>query len=290
MKRFAAGLAFVTMLTSAQAAEPFAQDRIDWNKPAAPFHIIANIYYVGTADLAIYLIVTPSGDILVDTGVPESPPLIEKNIAALGFKLADIKYIINSHAHFDHAGGLAELQKKTGAKIVVGARDKAILERGYITFGPSAPIHFAPVHVDRAVKNGDMLILGGATLEAHSTPGHTPGCTSWTMSVKENGVRHRVVFACSTTTGGNPLVGNTEYPEIAADFRHSFAVFKNLKADVFLPGHARFFDAHGKAARAKAGGPNPFVDAGELHRYNEASEREYSADLAKQQAAAKLNH
>jgi metallo-beta-lactamase class B len=287
MKSFAAGLAFVAMLTSAQAAEPFAQDRIDWNKPAAPFHIIGNIYYVGTADMAIYLIVTPSGDILIDGGLPESVPLIEKNIAALGFRLTDIKYLLISHGHFDHAGGMAELQKKTGAKIVAGARDKSTLERGYITFGPSAPIHFTPAHVDRAVKNGDMLILGGATLEAHSTPGHTPGCTSWTMSVRENNVRHHVVFACSTTTGGNPLVGNTEYPEIAADFRHSLAMLKNLKVDVFLPGHARFFDAHGKAARAKAGAPNPFVDAGELRRYTEASERDFDAELAKQQTAAK---
>jgi metallo-beta-lactamase class B len=289
MKRFAAAIGVIMMFGVAQAAEPFAQDRIDWNKPAAPFHIIGNIYYVGTADLAIYLIVTPSGDILIDTGVPESPPLIDKNIAALGFKPADIKYLINSHAHFDHAGGLAELQKKTGAKIVVGERDKATLERGNITFGPSAPIHFAPVHVDRAVKDGDMLILGGTALTAHATPGHTPGCTSWTMPVSENGVRHHVVFACSTTVGGNPLVGNTEYPEIVSDFRHSLAMMKNLKADVFLPGHARFFDAHGKAARAKEGTPNPFVDAGELRRYTETSEHEFEAELAKQQAAAKPN-
>lgn len=287
MRLVAGAIAALALIGAAQAAEPFAQERIDWNKPAAPFHIIGNIYYVGTADLAIYLIVTPRGDILVDSGVPESPPLIEKNIAALGFRLTDIKYIINSHAHFDHAGGLAELQSKTHAKIVVGVRDKPILERGYITFGPSAPIHFAPVHVDRAVKDGDMLILGGVTMEAHATPGHTPGCTSWTTSVRENGVRHRVVFACSTTTGGNPLVGNTEYPEIVSDFRHSLAMLKTLKADVFLPGHARFFDAHGKAAKAKAGGPNPFVDANALRLYTEASERDFNADLAKQQAAAK---
>jgi metallo-beta-lactamase class B len=287
MKRIAALLGFLLTIGAALAAEPFAQERIDWNQPVAPFHIIANIYYVGTADLAVYLIVTPKGDILIDAGEPESPPLIEKNIAALGFKLSDIKYLINSHAHFDHAGGLAELQQQTHAKIVAGVRDKATLECGYITFGPSAPIHFAPVQVDRTVKDGDMLLLGGATLTAVGTPGHTPGCTSWTMSVRENGVRYRVVFACSTTTGGNPLVGNTEYPEIVPDFRRSFAAMKNLKADVFLPGHARFFDAHGKAARAKAGGPNPFVDAGELRRYTEASEREFNAELAKQQAARK---
>lgn len=287
MKYFS-GLALALILSSpASATEPFAQERIDWNKPSAPFHIISNIYYVGTADLAIYLIVTPKGDILIDTGEPESPPLIEKNITALGFHLTDIKFLLNSHAHFDHAGGLAELQKVSGAKVIGGAPDKPILERGYITFGPSAPIHSAPVHVDRAVRDGDQLKLGGVVLTAHLTPGHTPGCTTWTMPVKENGARHEVVFACSTTTGGNPLVGNTEYPQIVSDFRHSFAVLKALKADVFLPGHARFYDAHGKAARAKAGAPNPFVDSGELRRYTEASERDFDMELAKEEAAAK---
>jgi len=287
MKRIAAAIGVIAMLGAAHAAAPFAQERIDWNKPSEPFHIIANINYVGTADLAIYLIATPKGDILIDAGEPESPPLIEKNIAALGFKLTDIKYIINSHAHFDHAGGLAELQKKTGAKIVDGARDKAILERGYITFGPSAPIHFAPVHVDRAVNDGDTLSLGGVTLTAHLTAGHTPGCTTWTMPVTESGKTHHVVFACSTTTGGNPLVGNKEYPTIVSDFRRSFAVLKALDGDVFLPGHARFYDAHGKAARAKAGAPNSFVDAGELRRYTEQSERDFNAELAKEQAGGK---
>jgi len=283
-----AGLAVALILSgSAIAGEPFAQERIDWNKPSAPFHIIGNVYYVGTADLAIYLIVTPKGDILIDAGEPESPPLIEKNIAAIGVRFTDIKFLINSHAHFDHAGGLAELKKISGAKVVGGAPDKTILERGYITFGPSAPIHSPPVHVDRAVHDGDKLKLGGVVLTAHLTPGHTPGCTTWTMPVTENRVRHRVVFACSTTTGGNPLVGNTAYPRIVSDFRHSFAVLKALKADVFLPGHARFFDAHGKAARARAGGPNPFVDSGELRRYTEASERDFDVELAKQQAMAK---
>ena len=227
---------------------------------------------------------TPKGDILIDAGEPESPPLIEKNITAPGFHLSDIRFLINSHAHFDHAGGLAEMQRKTGTKVIGGAPDKPILERGYITFGPSAPIHSAPVHVDRAVHDGDQLKLGGVVSTARLTPGHTPGCTTWTMPMTENGERHEVVFACSTTTGGNPLVGNTEYPGINSDFRHSFAV---LKADVFLPDHARFFDAHGKAARAKAGGPNPFVDSGELKRYTVASEHDFDEELAKEKAAAK---
>jgi metallo-beta-lactamase class B len=287
MKRFAAVLGLLLAIVAAHAEDSFAQKRLAWNRPAAPFHVIANIYYVGMADFAVYLVVTPKGHILIDGGAAESPPLIEKNIAALGFKLSDIKVIIDTHAHFDHAGGLAELQQKTHAKIVAGMRDTATLERGYITYGPSAPVHFTPVHADRAVKDGDRLSLGGVTLTAVATPGHTAGCTSWTMKVRENGVKHNVVFVCSITVGGNPLVGNADYPEIVPDFRRSFAVMKALKADVFLPGHARFFDAHGKAARAKAGGANPFVDAGALRRYAEAAESEFNAELARQQAARK---
>jgi metallo-beta-lactamase class B len=143
--KYFVGLALALILSGpAVAGEPFTQERIDWNKPSTPFHIIGNIYYVGTADLAIYLIVTPKGDILIDTREPESPPLIVKNISALGFHLSDIKFLLNSHAHFDHAGGHAEMQKASGAS------DKAILERGYIPFGPSAPIQSTSVHVDRA--------------------------------------------------------------------------------------------------------------------------------------------
>jgi metallo-beta-lactamase class B len=287
MKSIAAAVAALAFLGAAHGAEPFAAERADWNKPSEPFHIVGNVWYVGTEDLAVFLIKTPAGAILMDAGLPESVPLIEKNIATLGVQLKDIKYLIDLHAHFDHAGGLAELQQKTGAKVVSGAGDKPILERGYITFGPSAPIHFPPVHVDRTVKDGDMLILGGAQMTARATPGHTPGCTAWTLSVREGGVRYHVVFSCSITVAGNPLVNNAEYPQIVTDYRSSFADLKALKADVFLAEHARVFDAHGKAEKAKAGGPNPFVDAGEMQRVVQAGERDFEAELARQQVAAK---
>lgn len=283
----ALALALLGLTEPATAAQPFAQERIEWNRPSAPFHIIANIYYVGTDDLAVYLIVTPQGDILIDGGLPESVPLIEKNIAALGFKLRDIKFMLSSHAHFDHAGGLAELKHKTGAALYLSAADAAADARGAIDFGPSAVIPFPPVRADHIVRDGQALHLGGMTLTAHLTPGHTRGCTTYTMPIEDAGTHHDVIFYCSTTTGGNPLVGNKQYPQIADDYRRSFALLRTLKADVFLAPHARFFDAHAKAARARPGAPNPFIDPGELQRYVAASERDFEAELAKERAGGK---
>lgn len=286
MKRLALlGLALALGIAAARAETPFAQTRIAWNKPQAPFRIIGNVYYVGTADLGIYLIVTPKGDILTDGGLPESVPQIENNIRALGFKLRDIKIMLNSHAHFDHAGGLAALKRATGAKLYVSGPDKIIDERGYITFGPSAPLHFPPVKVDHVVRDGERLHFGGMTLTAHLTPGHTPGCTTWTMPVRENGVEHKIVFYCSTTVAGNPLVGNRVHPQIAEEYRASFAKLKTLKADVFLAPHASMYDAQAKAARAKPGAPNPFVDPGEFQRYVAQSEKDFETELARQRAA-----
>jgi metallo-beta-lactamase class B len=287
MRKILAGLALLCALTAVQAAEPFAQERIDWNKPWAPFRIIGNIYYVGTDDLAVYLIKTSRGLILLDSGLPESVPQIEKNIETLGFRLKDIRIILLGHAHFDHAGGLAQLKKDTGAMVLVSPKDKEIVERGYITFGPSASIHFPPVKVDQDVVDGMGLRYGGVDLKAHLTPGHTPGCTSWTMAVTENGVPHEVLFACSITVAGNPLVNNSDYPQIVSDYRKSFTTLQAIKADVLLAEHARVFDAHGKAMRIGQGAPNPFIDAGEAQRVVAASERDFEAELARQQAVAK---
>ena len=284
MRLFVA-LALALMACGAQAADPFAQERIAWNKPTAPFHIIGPVYYVGTAELSVHLIATPAGLIVIDQGMPESVPLIEANIKKLGFKLKDVKILISGHAHFDHVGGLAALKKDTGAIVVASAADKPFLESGHITFGPSKPDGFAPVKVDRVVRDGETISLGGVTLTAHLTPGHTPGDTSWTLPVKENGVEHVVLFAGSTTTGGNPLVNVPQYPTIASDLRQSLAKLKSLKADVLLTEHQVLAHEIDKAARAKAGGPNPFVDPGELQRYVDASEKDFEAEYAKQKAA-----
>ena len=170
----AGGLAWSVPAGAAEpAAAPFSADRVAWNKPHKPFQVIGNIYYVGTAGVSAFLIRTPDGDILTDGGLPESAPLIEANIRALGVPLSDVKILLNSHAHFDHAGGLAALKKATGAKLYASAADTPYLESGRITFGPSASIPFPPVKVDHTVKDGETVSLGGVTLTAHLTPGHT---------------------------------------------------------------------------------------------------------------------
>lgn len=277
-------LAAVAFIAAAHGEQPFAQDRIVWNKPAAPFHIIGPVYYVGTAGISVYLIETRKGLIVIDGALPESVPQIENNIRALGFNLKDIKILLAGHAHFDHAGGLAALKRDSGARLFASLADKPVLETGTIDYGPCKDVPFDPVKVDRVVKDGAKISLAGITLTAHATPGHTRGCTGWSMPVSENGKRHTILFACSLTTGGNELVNNTAYPTIVSDFRHSFAWLKSYKADILLTQHPYNSDELGKAARAKAGAPNPFVNPDDLLRYVDAAERDFNAELAKQSA------
>jgi metallo-beta-lactamase class B len=270
---------------SARAELPFAKERIEWNKPQAPFHVIGNIYYVGMAGVSAFLIVTPKGDILTDGGLPESAPFIEKNIQALGFKLSDVKILLNSHAHFDHSGGLAKLKADTAAKLYASAGDKPFLESGHITFGPSAKINTTPVHVDQVIADGEAVRLDGVTLTAHVTPGHTKGCTTWTMPLTDGGVTHKVMFFCSITVAGNPLVGNTAYPQIVSDYRASFARLKKIDADIFFAPHGEQFGLADKLTKMKPGAPNPFIDAGKKDRVLAGMEKDFDKELAKQQAA-----
>jgi metallo-beta-lactamase class B len=269
---------------SAHAEPPFAKERVEWNQPQKPFHIIGNIYYVGTAGVSAFLIVTPKGDILTDGGLPESAPLIEKNIQALGVKLSDVKILLNSHAHFDHSGGLAKLKADTGAQFIASTGDRPFLESGHIPYGPSSQIDTTPVHVDRAVKDGDAISLDGVTLTAHVLPGHTKGCTSWTMPLSDAGVTHKAMFFCSITVGGNSIAGKLAYPTIVSDYRASFARLKKMDADIFLAPHGEQFGMAGKLARMKPGAPNPFIDAGELPRLVARMEAAFDKDLARQQA------
>jgi metallo-beta-lactamase class B len=279
---------------AARAADSFAQQRLEWNKPMKPFRVIDNIYYVGTAGVSSFLIFTLQGFILTDGGLPESAAQIEANIKTLGFDIKDVKIILNSHAHFDHAGGLAKLKRDSGARMIASEADKPILERGRIAFGPSATDPFPPVKVDRAVKDGDTVVLGGVTLTAHITPGHTPGCTNWTMPIVAGNDNHNVIFFCSITVAGNPLVNNKAYPNIADDYRASFAKLKAIDADIFLAPHGEQFGLTKKAATMAAneknkvlGAPNPFIDKTEFHRVVGSMEKDFNEQLAKQQAAKK---
>lgn len=277
------------LAATAARAEPFAEARAIWAQPQAPFRVIGNIYYVGTHELAAYLIRTPDGDILIDGTLPETASQVERNIESLGVPLSAIKILLNSHAHFDHAGGLARIKRDSGARLYASAGDAPILESGHIDFGPSKVVDFPPVHVDRVFKDGETVALGGTVLTAHVTPGHTPGCTSWTMDVSKAGKRHTVIDYCSTTVAGNPLVHNTAQPNIVAEYEHSFAVLKTIKADVFLAPHASFYDPREKLAAREAGNANAFIDPDELKRFVAASQRAFEKELARQKAATKAN-
>jgi metallo-beta-lactamase class B len=282
MKSVALTLTLLLGASAANAAElPFAKERKGWNVPHKPFHIIGNIYYVGMKGVSAFLIVTPKGSILTDGGLPESAPFIERNIKALGFKLSDVKILLNSHAHFDHSGGLAQLKKDTGAQFYAGAGDKPFLESGHITFGPSEKIDTTPIHVDHAVKDGETVSLGGVTLTAHATPGHTKGCTTWTTSVQDGAVTHSVMFFCSISVAGNPLPGSPAYPNIVSDYRASFAKLEKMKTDIFLGPHGNQFGLDDKLPKLKPGAPNPFVDPGEFPRFIAKAKSDFEDALAK---------
>ncbi len=274
-------LASDTVIDAAERAplSPFAESG-RWNTPYAPFKVIGNIYYVGTAGVSSYLITSPKGHILIDGILAQSVPQIIGNVKALGFDIRDVKYLLNSHAHIDHAGGLAGLQRASGATMIASAADKPFLESGDIGHGPSGGMKFPPIRVDRVIGDGEIVRLGGLTLTAHLTPGHSPGCTSWSMAtVGADSVRRQVFFHCSGTVAGQSLLPEA-YPGIVANFRATFAKVRKYKADVFLGNHDNFFDLSEKRARQVAGDANAFVDAGELQRFNTLMEKRFEAELA----------
>ncbi|MEO5494802.1 MAG: subclass B3 metallo-beta-lactamase [Sphingomonas sp.] len=230
-KLFAA-LSALVLIGAAPANDPPA-----WTRPIKPFHIIGNVYYVGTEGLAAYLITTPKGAILLDGTMEENVPAIEANIRALGIKLSDVKILLNSHAHFDHADGLAHLKRDTGAAIMAMKGDVWALENGK-HFGDQNYVGtFAPVKVDRVLIDNETVTLGGMTMTALATPGHTAGCTTWVLPVRVKAGVKTVVFPCSMTVAGNKLVGNRQYPGIVADYRRTFDRMAALRADVVLPAH-----------------------------------------------------
>ena len=212
--------------------------------------------------------------------------MIKDHIAKLGFKVSDIKIILNSHAHFDHTGGFAEIKKDTGAQLIAGARDKPLLETGtYPGDEKNADIGFPAVKVDRTVTEGDKVTLGGTTLTAHATPGHSPGCTSWEMTVKDGDANRQVLFFCSGTVALNRLVGNPTHAGIVDDYRSTFAKAKAMKIDVLLGPHPEVYGMQAKRAAMKDGAPNPFVKPGELATYAASLEKDFDKQLAKQTAA-----
>lgn len=273
------------------APAPVSANPVNWALPTEPVKIADGLYYVGSAGLASYLITTPQGHILIDGGMPVNAGQIETNIGKLGFKLSDVKVLLNSHAHFDHSGGLAKLKADTGAKLAASAGDKAALETGtYPGWEGRSYLDFPPVKVDRVLKDGDKVELGGVVLTAHMTPGHSAGCTTWTFPLRIDGAERQVMVYCSTSVAANRLASKTkgpQYPGIVADYQNTFAKLKAMKADVFLAPHAEQFGLAAKRAKLTAGGPNPFVDPDELQRTVATSEAAFRTELAKQQEAAR---
>jgi metallo-beta-lactamase class B len=252
----------------------------EWCQPAQPFRIIGNVYYVGTQGLSAFLVTDPKGHVLIEGGLPRSAARIAANVQALGFRMRDVRYLLVDHAHFDHMGGLAELKRLSGAKLVAGTKDVPDLEAGKAGIRPEQPA-VPPVHVDRAVNEGDVLTLGGIRIVAHATPGHTAGATSWTMTTREGGRPLTIVFASSLTVAGLKLENNPGYPAAVSDFRSSFAKLRATKADVFLSAHPATFGMAAKKERL-ASDPLAFVDPGELRRIVDASEHDFEAALAEQ--------
>lgn len=262
-----------------------------WNAPFPPFRLIGNIHYVGASGISSFLITTPEGHILLDTGFETTVPRIRESVAKLGFKLTDIKIILNSHAHTDHAGGHALMQELTGARILMSEADAALLASGGTNdFTPYSKelIGYRPAKADRILRDGDKVTLGGTTLTCHLTPGHTKGCTTWTMDVVEDGkVQHIVFFGSTSILSGVPLVNNAQYPAIAADLAASYKKLKSLPCDVFLAPHTGFFNLPEKAEQlARGQKPNPFIDATAFKKFLTPAEQKFLKQLAEEQQNA----
>ncbi len=290
MKRAAAALCVLAAFTtsaSAQSVTDFLKAATArWNAPTEPFTILGNIHYVGTNGLSSFLITTPEGNILIDTGLPEANPQIKANIAKLGFKVSDIKFLLNTHAHLDHTGGLADLKQETGAQMIAGERDKPLLEGGYYPGREDEKVlGFPAVKVDRTVKDGDTVTLGGTTLTAHATPGHSPGCTSWSWTVADGNATRSVLLFCSASVALNRLVGKPTHPGIVDDYRKTFAWAKGQSPDILLAPHPEMYDMHEKRKNIASGAPNPFIRAGEFAAFAARLEKAFDEALAKQTAA-----
>lgn len=273
-----------------------AQSDPAWTTPLTPFRIADNLYYVGSRDLASYLVVTPAGDILINSNLSSSPPLIRHSVEQLGFRWKDLKILLISHAHSDHAGGSAQILRETGAKYEVMDGDVRVVEDGGASdfaYGPRP--QYPPAHVNRVLHDGDKVSLGGVTLTAHLTPGHTKGCTTWTMQVHvpgdPAGMRRNVVIVGSWNVNpGFRLVSMhgkpPSYPGIADDYRRTFTVLNSLPCDIFLGAHGAYFGMLAKLARMPAEGDHVWIDPEGYRRAVAEREQAFEQELKRQQSEA----
>jgi len=269
----------------------FAQENSDWGQPFPPHRVIGNIYYVGTKGLASYLITTPEGSILINSSLESSVPLIRASIEKLGFRFQDVKILLISHAHFDHCAGSFLIKELTGAKYMVMEQDVPEVASGGkddFQYGKTPDTLFKPAKVDRVLHDGDQVKLGETVLTARLTPGHTKGCTTWTMKARDGGKAYDVVIVGSpNVNAGYKLVNNALYPQIADDYARMFRVLKSLPCDVFLGAHGNYYGLEAKFAKLNQGGANPFIDPEGYKRYVAEREKTFRSELEKQTAAAK---
>jgi metallo-beta-lactamase class B len=281
------GLIFGLLLSSGAAA----QNSPDWTEPFPAFHIAGNLYYVGSKGLASYLVTTPQGNILINSDLESNVPMIQASIEKLGFKFKDTKILLISHAHWDHDAGSAKIKQLTGASYMVMDADVPVVESGGkadFQYGDTPSFRYAPSKVDRVLHDGDEVKLGGAVLVAHLTPGHTKGCTTWTMKVTESGNSYNVVIIGSPNVNpGYKLIHNKNYPNIAEDYERTWSVLKSLPCDIFLGAHGSYFGLEQKYPLMKDGHANPFIDPSGYTNFVAQKEEDFRAELAKEKLTVK---
>lgn len=284
LTRVAGTAAFAAAVFVSAAA--VAQTPDDWATPVKPFKIGGNLYYVGSSDLTAFLFVSKAGLIVLDGGEAATGRQVVANIRALGFDPAQVKILLNTHQHFDHAAGLAEIRKAApNARLYASAADGPIIAAG----GKGDPFlkgkayEYEPVPVAKTIKDGEKVTLGGWTLTAHITGGHTAGCTTWTFPVTVAGkVRQGLVHCSSSVLPGYKLGKAETYPGITAAFEKSFATWKALPCEVFLGSHGRFFGMPAKAKALEAGKADAFVDPAGCKTFYAGQEAAFRAELKKQ--------
>ncbi len=265
------------LLLVAAAGLANAQAR-DWNKPFPAHKVIGNVYFVGTGELGSYLITTPQGHVLINSDFETTVPIIRASVEQLGFKFSDIKILLGSHAHGDHMEGDALVKEYTGAKVMAMEQDVPALRK----MKPGGKEH----PIDRILKDGDDVKLGGTTLVAHLTAGHTKGCTSWTLKTQEAGKTYDVIILGSI--GVNPgyiLVNNKDYPQIADDYIRSFKTLRAMHVDVFLAAHGSFYHLDEKYPKLGKQDANPFIDPAGFQAHIDLKEKEFYTELEKQKKA-----
>lgn len=268
---------FLSLLPAALAADP-----PHWDEAFPPHKIAGNLYYVGSKGLSSYLVATPRGHILINASFERTAPLIKAAIEGLGFRYSDVKVLLGSHAHGDHMAGNWLVKEQTGARVLVMKEDAAAVRQG------EGLLMTRPCVVDQELRDGEVVSWGGESLTAVLTPGHTEGCTTWTMQVDVEGVKRlAVVVGSPNINPGTKLVGNGEYPGIAADFEKAFRVWKSLPCEIFLGAHPEYYGMAEKFARAQTQpGRNVWLDAEGYRAYIAEREKAFQKELARQRRGA----